>query len=316
MVFNTTRSFCQRSASQSRPGSRFRPSNFSTRPAFTLIELLVVIAIIAILVAILLPAVQQARAAARRTQCKNNLKQLTLALFNYSETYEGCLPAYQVEDAQRVAGFLGGSFTPGGSSVFWFGKVDYDVSPNTLDYVQGPFTPFIETSYASFQCPDFGDQQLDSLRFERMSTGFAYNGYELSVQSTVEYDPTTFAPIPQPVSIYRKFRDLEQPTETIAFTDSAQAHFSGEFQENWILDKPSRNYPNVHFRHSGSANVSFLDGRVESRPRSFSVAVPGSNFLSQTQADMMEDRKLGCVVSGDINDTATRDNLYDRRKNF
>ena len=102
------------------------------RRGFTLIELLVVIAIIAILIALLLPAVQQAREAARRSTCKNNLKQLGIAIYNYHDTYNQFPMNYERD--------FSGSDGRNGQQVSWMIGI--------LPYVdQGPLYELIDFNY-------------------------------------------------------------------------------------------------------------------------------------------------------------------------
>lgn len=126
-------------------------SSTTRRRGFTLIELLVVIAIIAILVALLLPAVQQAREAARRSSCKNNLKQVSLALSNYHSTH-GTFPmgarvawghswhAYILPEVEQAPLY---EITPWTDSGWWDGT----------DANSDAFRQLAQTVITTYQCP-------------------------------------------------------------------------------------------------------------------------------------------------------------------
>ncbi len=137
-----------------------QPKSLRSR-GFTLIELLVVIAIIAILIALLLPAVQQAREAARRTQCKNNLKQIGLALHNYHDTHRVFPPGW--------IAVIGGvpSAHEGTSGVGWgTGILPYLEQNNIYQQFNAslPLTDpanalFLKSQIAGYKCPS--DPQPD-----------------------------------------------------------------------------------------------------------------------------------------------------------
>lgn len=143
---------------------------------FTLIELLVVIAIIAILIALLLPAVQQAREAARRTQCKNNLKQIGLALHNYLDVNSAFPPSFASDISTRDT--PGGEWSAHARILPYLEQASlYNNANLELSYSDAANAGISGQRIAAYICPsDVNDRQRPGTTLNHYPVSYGFNG--------------------------------------------------------------------------------------------------------------------------------------------
>ncbi len=243
------------------------------RSGFTLIELLVVVAIIALLISILLPSLQQARAIARQLVDKSNLRSQAQAAYIYAEDYAGLMP-------RGILGWdLAEEYGTYGTALLRY--LGYTGHQPEWDSMEQPWLIPIYQSVPFYQCPDFPDDR-QALDFVANAFAIPYPQSAIDYDTALEWDPEGQfrgedgdAAGYTPLSKLEEVANVASPAGIIYVTEANKVLTEGGNKDNFRYHHffltsmlPFGGHPRIASdqRHPGGLNAVFFDAHAETLP--------------------------------------------------